>query len=284
MITEKLKSLISKLIEYIVSLFCAALGLRSANEWSVRIASRLNTITYSVADTHRYLFNVPNPLLLWRAKTLFSKEPETIIWLQSFNSDDIFYDIGANIGVYSIYAGFRCRKVYAFEPEGSNFAVLNKNILINKLQNKVTAYPIAISDERKLDTLRLGDIQPGSAHHCFGNNVDFKGDMFKPRFEQGCLSVTLDDLILTYGLEFPSFIKIDVDGLEEKIISGGQTVISDKRLKGILVEVNESRPEDMAIIGFLEANGFFIREKGSLIEDSSGKVKVRNYIFERNTG
>jgi len=40
----------------------------------------------------------------WRFKTLFEKEPETIDWINSFRKEDVFWDIGANVGIYSIWA------------------------------------------------------------------------------------------------------------------------------------------------------------------------------------
>ncbi|CAN0511259.1 unnamed protein product, partial [Phaeothamnion confervicola] len=171
------------------------------------------------------------PVLLWSAETRFTKEPETIAWIRSFGGNDVFYDIGANIGSYSIYAGRRCRRVLAFEPEAQNFAVLNKNINLNNLQHIVTAFPFALSDERKLDTLRLNRLEAGAALHSFGTNIDFKGEHFESAFEQGSISLTLDELVFSYALEFPNFIKIDVDGLESRIIKGGMRVLADPRLK-----------------------------------------------------
>src|SRR5437879_5933266 len=85
--------------------------------WTAVITARASNATYTVRDEHAYVFVATSALLLWRARTLFSKEPETIEWIRSFGPDDVFYDIGANVGIYSIFAGVRCRKIYAFEPE-----------------------------------------------------------------------------------------------------------------------------------------------------------------------
>ena len=61
----------------------------------------------------------------YRADTYASKEPDTLDWLDAeLNDEDVFFDIGANIGVYSLYAAALnagCR-VFAFEPEAQNFA------------------------------------------------------------------------------------------------------------------------------------------------------------------
>ena len=81
-------------------------------------------------DVIRY--NVVNQTTLWRAQTLFIKEPITIKWIRSFKKNKTMFDIGANIGIYSIYASLtRLVKVYAFEPESNNFQALMENIKIN---------------------------------------------------------------------------------------------------------------------------------------------------------
>ena len=68
-----------------------------------------------------FKFYVPNPLSLYRAKTFSTKEPDTLGWIDSLDKSSIMWDIGANIGLYSIYAA-KCRniKVFAFEPSVYN--------------------------------------------------------------------------------------------------------------------------------------------------------------------
>ena len=62
-------------------------------------------------------------------RTLFSKEPITLAWIDTFKDGETLYDIGANVGMYTIYAAvMRKANVYAFEPEALNYAELNKNI------------------------------------------------------------------------------------------------------------------------------------------------------------
>ena len=64
-------------------------------------------------------FFVPNQLSNWRVDTFFSKEPETLDWIDNFEKKNfIFWDIGANIGLYSIYNSIRHSKskTIAFEP------------------------------------------------------------------------------------------------------------------------------------------------------------------------
>ena len=113
-------------------------------------------------QSKKLLFSTPNKFCQWRAKTLLTKEPETIGWIRTFQPEDIFWDIGANVGLYSVYAAIivGC-KTYAFEPESQNFAVLNKNIYFNRLHELLVAYHIGISDQTRLTNLNLSNLETG---------------------------------------------------------------------------------------------------------------------------
>ena len=94
------------------------------------------TVTYIDSKSSKKLkFDIINETTLWRAETLFSKEPETIQWIRNFKSNSIFYDIGANVGMYSIFAAINDKKnkIYSFEPHAGNFMSLVKNININNV-------------------------------------------------------------------------------------------------------------------------------------------------------
>ena len=96
------------------------------------------------------------------------------------------FDIGANVGVFSLYAALHrdCR-VYAFEPESKNYACLNKNILLNGLGRRVKALNVALHDRTEVQFLNLHDLASGSALHSVGEPIDQCGTIFKPKFEQG---------------------------------------------------------------------------------------------------
>src|SRR5210317_974293 len=86
-------------------------------------------------------FFVPNSVTKWRVKSFFLKEPETLEWIDSFENKKnlIFWDIGANIGLYSIYNSLKNPKstTIAFEPSSSNLRVLTRNISINSLEENI---------------------------------------------------------------------------------------------------------------------------------------------------
>jgi FkbM family methyltransferase len=214
---------------------------------------------------------------------LFSKEPETIDWINTFSKDDILFDIGANVGVYSIYAGANDIKVFSFEPESKNYSLLNTNIFLNNLSEKVTALNIALNDSDLLDNLYLPNFEVGSALNNFGENKDWEKKEFKPVYKQGIIAYSLDSFIKKFQINFPNHLKIDVDGLEAKIIYGALNTLKDNRLKSILIELNDKLPEDMELIKIIESCGLkILHKKHSEMLDNTIYSHGYNYIFVRD--
>ena len=113
-------------------------------------------------------FYCPSKLASFRAKTLLSKEPDTIKWLDEFGSEkNILYDIGANAGIYTIYYAKKFgSKVYAFEPSFRNLDLLARNIKLNMLQKKVSLISNPISKKFIFSKSLLNHIGPGNCNIC----------------------------------------------------------------------------------------------------------------------
>ena len=94
---------------------------------------------------HNIWFDAKEWSPMYRGITLMEGEAGTIKWIDRYiNEEDVVYDIGANIGIFSLYiAKFKGANVYAFEPESQNYSILNRNIYHNDLQDKIEAYNIA---------------------------------------------------------------------------------------------------------------------------------------------
>ena len=184
----------------------------------------------------------------WRANSFNEKEPDTLDWIDTwFRPGETIYDVGANIGQYALYAARRLderARVLAFEPEALNYAKLNRNILLNGLGEVVTAYPIALSDRTGIQHFYSRTFAPGAALHALGEPVTQGAVPFTPQNRQGTMAVSLDDLNGRFGLPFPNHVKIDVDGIEDKIVAGASRTLEDARLKTVLIEVYMFR--DMA--------------------------------------
>ena len=100
-----------------------------------KFLNRSRTVVHNSIEMQ---FCVPNSLNSYRAKTFSSKEPETLEWIESFNKKSIFWDIGANIGLYSIYAAkYNNVQVYAFEPSVFNLEFLAKIFIKIIFQKKL---------------------------------------------------------------------------------------------------------------------------------------------------
>jgi FkbM family methyltransferase len=199
-----------------------------------------------------------------RLRTLFSKEPITLAWIYTFADGETLYDIGANVGMYTIYAAIaRGAAVYAFEPEALNYAELNKNIYLNDLHGRVLAYCLALSDVDKLDRLLLSDFGLGISYHDFEENSwtgdkEFAADWKvsrENRRAQGCMGRRLDSLVAE-GLPAPEHIKIDVDGLEHRVVEGMIETLKHPQLKTVLIEINFDNPKNLAIVDTMAELGW----------------------------
>jgi len=231
------------------------------------------------------MFVYENANTKWRIDTLFEKEPHTLAWLNRFEENETFVDIGANIGLYSIWAAAMSgAKVYAFEPDGQNYSLLNKNILVNNLylEKKVLAYCCAISDSIHFSELYSSACSAGSSYNDFDQRLS--GRITK--FVQGCISVSIDELVSSGTIPHPDHIKIDVDGYEHLAVLGCKDVIESGKLKSILVEIDRNDENHLPIIDYMLENGYTysqeqIEGKRSM-KSAPGIEDTGNYIFYKD--
>ena len=184
-------------------------------------------------------FFTPNRITLGRVHQILDKEPVTIDWLMSLEPGEVFVDVGANVGTYTLFAAvMRDVQVYAFEPEAQNFALLNRNITLNGLDGRVFAYPLALSDRCEVSVLHVSNLAAGTSTHSFNEAVDFNLEPKSFPFAQGSVSFPLDELIAQGTMPVPDHMKIDVDGFEHKVVAGGMDTLANPQLKSVLVELN----------------------------------------------
>ena len=231
-------------------------------------------------------FFTPNELIRWRVDTILDKEPETIQWINTFNNKCIFWDIGANIGLYSIYASQNKKniKVYSFEPSTSNLRTLSRNISINKLQNKIFIIPFALSNlKNKILQLKEKQFIEGGALNAFGVNYDFSGKKFFFENSYNTFGTSLDNLIEKKILDIPNYIKIDVDGIEELILIGSKNLLSNKKIKSILIEINDKfKSQKIKILRIMKKNNFKLISKNRNDFYYKGDFDgIYNYIFKK---
>ena len=239
----------------------------------------------TVVEVANFRLEAGNPIPFYRAETLLTKEPDTIFWIdQFFREGDVFYDVGANVGVFSLYAARKGVHVIAFEPFFENYALLNRNIQLNALGDRIAALNLAIHNETVLSQLNVSALDPGKAGHSFRQPIGSDGKEYSPVFAQSVLGFDLDHLVKLFSMPKPNFIKIDVDGNDHLVARGMATLLSDPCLRGIAIELNlEERREDRDIIEWIEGFGFEKLTSAQFLNKGyiDSGIKSYNHFFRR---
>jgi FkbM family methyltransferase len=227
-------------------------------------------------------YSTPNSATAWRVNTLFTKEPDTIEWIAGFEGEAVLVDIGANVGMYTIWAAkTRKTRVFAFEPESQNYALLNRNIVRNEVGDLVIAYCASLSDSVGFGRLALSGFKLGSSAHQFSPSVETRFN--RPAFLQGSYSSTLDTLVNEGLIPVPDHVKIDVDGIEPKIVRGARHTFADPRVKSVLIEVDTGIEDHWEMVDLMLELGFdFAQDQVERAQRKEGPFKgVGNYVFRR---
>lgn len=206
----------------------------------------------------------PNRICKMRADTFETKEPEILRWIDRRGGGGTFWDIGANIGLYSLYyAQTKPGRVVAFEPSVFNLRQLAKNISDNGLSQKIDIAPFALSDRAGFQSFRTSSELEGGALNAFGVNYGSDGNALNSLLEYRTFGITADQLIeqsLVSGV--PAMIKIDVDGIEHLILRGAMRVLGDEACRSVYVEVNDGFAEQSnSVSEILTACGFALSER-----------------------
>ena len=240
---KKISFIIYKIL-FFLDLIFYKIFKRSILIWFKEFIQNDSYKSISILDK-KVSFFVPNHLTDYRVNTFFTKEPETLQWIDNFNTDKeiIFWDIGSNIGLYSIYSALKYRniKIHSFEPSTSNLRILSRNININELQDKIFINQFPLTDRDKGYQLMMeSDFREGGALHSFGKDLNFEGNKMNIKNNYNIYGFSINYLIKNLNLEVPNYIKIDVDGLEHYILKSADEVLKHQNLKSILVEINEN--------------------------------------------
>jgi FkbM family methyltransferase len=209
-----------------------------------------------------------------------AKEPFTIEWIQQrVGAGDVLYDIGANVGVYSLVAAKKPgggARVFAFDPSYLNIASLGANIVLNKVEDQITPLPIALSDATGMAIFALRSLEPGSARHSLGEEVSDEGST---RYRQPVMTFRLDDLVDRMGLPLPNHIKLDVDGGELAVLAGAARTLASSSLRSMLIEVSTSMSAE--ITDALARYGLRLQAKVN-VQNTSGEYLVWYGLFTRD--
>ena len=223
-------------------------------------------------------FATPNYICNYRARSFSTKEPETLAWIDEFGNDEVFWDIGANVGIYSVYAAkARNSKVWAFEPSVFNLEFLARNINLNGMQEHIHILPIALNDKIGFNTMRHSSASWGGALSVFDKDYGQDGKKIANNISYITLGLTIDFAVSSLEVPLPDYVKMDVDGIEHLILSGGKQSISNA--KEILIEINEDFEEQRKLCyEILQECGFELSSKGAYVNKD---LKLSNQIWKK---
>jgi FkbM family methyltransferase len=260
------------------------IGLSAVEKPWRRVDTRLRVIEGLVDEQHvetrhgRLTFVTTHPQALQYPREFATREPETLAWIDAFETPCRFWDIGANIGVFSIYAGLRRSvEVRAFEPAAASYGALCRNIEANRLGDRVQAYCLAISDRTELGRLNLSGTNAGSVFNAFESTDDCFGNTIAVAFRQGVVGFSIDGFRRLFRLAVPNYLKIDVDSTEERILAGARETLCDPDLRSVLIELEAAdTSRNDRLTDALAAAGF-----GLTLRSGANQGGVVNGIFER---
>ena len=190
-----------------------------------------------------------------RARSVLRKQPATIEWIESFRPDSVFWDVGANVGVYSLYAALHGgTRVVAFEPAAVNFFLLAANCEANRLETKVDCLLAGLGSEKAIGRLSVSQFSPAYSFS-FHATQDRKDES-----QQCAFVLSMDQLVQEYRLQPPNYIKIDVDvpSVTEAIISGGAQILRRPEVRELHIEMREHSRTGQRIVEQLGQAGFEI--------------------------
>lgn len=180
---------------------------------------------------------------------------QTKVFLESLKPGSIVFDIGANVGYYTVLASKvvgKKGKVYAFEPDPGNLKLLQKNIKLNACRN-VKVFGSAVGKKNTTEVLRVDEANPGESH--LGGKSHDKNIMVQ--------TVTLDSFTKKRNIKHADTIKMDVEGSEIDILLGGKDFLKRNKKARIFTECHMNTLKRIGkkpgeLVSLLERMGFRI--------------------------
>jgi FkbM family methyltransferase len=229
-------------------------------------------------------FHVGNGRLRVWAERFEEIEPELLDVIDALDEGAVLYDIGASIGLFSLYAAIkRCCRVFAFEAEAQNYATLEFNHFLNRdrLAVPLTAINVALADAPGLGHIHTRSYGAGEHGKILDQAVtqDTK-EAFVAAHVQGVIKQPLDALVSLCSLPPPNMLKIDVDGAEAAVLAGADRTLGAPTLRTIFIELSERIPGTEAET--LARYGFALVAKVPVVRLSGGHYPdLYNCVFRR---
>lgn len=226
-----------------------------------KVGSKRGYITLSVNGIDAKFVALDKESIYRTINRLYRERDEVEAILQNLNEDDVFYDIGANTGLYTCFASQVCSQVVAFEPYPPNLDELEKNAKLN--QDSITIVDKALSNETTASTLSVPD-EPTPGH---GTAAIEAGTEEGEDIE----TVRGDEYIQETSIPMPNIVKIDVEGAEFLVIDGLEDVLSSDECRLIYCEVHLKQ----------SPNRPSIRDHGDELSDLHSQLRAYGFDVEQ---
>jgi len=166
---------------------------------------------------------------------------------------DTAFDVGANVGVYTLLFARYSKRVFAFEPLPRNVRYLHRALQLNRVSN-ATIVPWALSDGVGLTSLREG------SNAALGT--------LDPSGGQPCVTTSCDAFVSTYGV-IPDVMKVDVEGAELSVLQGAVDTLNRAR-PAILLSTHGERARS-ACLAFLQELAYEVRPLDGIDPDTASE-------------
>lgn len=207
-------------------------------------------------------------------------EPElTAILLRMLSPDDVVYDIGANIGYYSMLSLSVGSRVFAFDPDPINVGLIKYHLELNGFNScKLNVFECAIGSSNSEAIFYRANIANTGVSSMLKINGSYAKEFSVEIF-------TLDHLIKEHSLIVPTILKIDVEGWEYEVFKGAEKLLnSEEAPRLIFFEANsnsEGEIQDHKLMDFLSKANYQIKwlpRKSGLVEEKENYVAVHDRI------
>jgi FkbM family methyltransferase len=224
--------------------------------------------------------NVNAELSTWRVDTFWEKEPETISWLDYFSAEsnlriDSLIDVGANIGMFSLYwlSKRNLSTCISCEPFITNRQLLTENLDLNNFSSRATVIESPVSSISEFGSYEIPDLRPGASSFKFS-----RSNVVKSESMNSTRSITIDDLLK--DISYQHILKIDVDGGDFDVLKGAMTSLKNEAIISVLIESDEK--QQIEIGKFLSDYGFKADSKFNNLNSHSDLRRITAGKIERN--
>lgn len=231
---------------------------------ATRVFKQSTVLNSKHSDNGLIRFFASSTTSFLRAQQAHLKEPLTANWLKSIEKGQVFWDIGANVGVFSLLAASRGLRVVAMEPVAATLGDLARSASQNpSFEENLLLLNVALGDRDGVAQFNSNSNQVGYSGGQFDSIYDVYGSKFTPRHSRPVLGLSGDSLGKIIGDKFshPHAIKIDVDGNELHVLEGMKGTLGQPQLWSVLVEVLPESEVAKKICETLDSYGFRLLDK-----------------------